>query len=178
MNGEANHGREQQRPAGIGERVQRARERRGWRLLDLAYKAGVSQSYLSRVERNQSVPGLEIAQRLADALDMPLMELLGEQDAPTEDETLEMLMRRIVEQEGVDPKMAEELTRQLLQYIHLPYEVRHNVYRYAVYLAREEGVLPPASLEMPAEDDTEAQNANPPTPAARRRPAGRSDVAG
>jgi len=50
----------------VGDWVKAEREKRGWSQRGLAQRAGLEQSYLSKLERNKSVrPGADIIQRLA-----------------------------------------------------------------------------------------------------------------
>jgi transcriptional regulator with XRE-family HTH domain len=67
------------------------RRRRRVSQLELALDAGTTQRYVSFMESNRSVPGREMAVRLAEALDVPLRErnslLLAAGYAPAYDET-------------------------------------------------------------------------------------------
>lgn len=68
-----------------GERIRHLRRLRGWRLVDLAEKVDISAAYLSRIEQGQQEPSLEVLTKIADALGVPLAEILeggpvGEQD--------------------------------------------------------------------------------------------------
>jgi ribosome-binding protein aMBF1 (putative translation factor) len=59
----------------LGERIRGAREALGESQLNLAAAAGISQGYLSQLERDEREPTLSIAARLATALDISLDEL-------------------------------------------------------------------------------------------------------
>ncbi len=62
----------------IGERIQKARERRGLTQRDLAARTGLSQQYLSLLERgDRTNPTLDTLMVLAKALDVSLMALMG-----------------------------------------------------------------------------------------------------
>lgn len=63
----------------LGRRVQAAREQRGYSVRGLARDAGLSDTMLHRIERGESMPGLEVAARLAQALAVrPSWLLFGE----------------------------------------------------------------------------------------------------
>jgi transcriptional regulator with XRE-family HTH domain len=62
----------------IGTTVRRARRRAGLSQAELGRRARVAQPYLSRLEAGlQQNPGLAVLKRLAKALGVPLMKLLG-----------------------------------------------------------------------------------------------------
>ena len=60
----------------FGARVRRERQRRGWPLRELSAKSGVTINSLSLVERDLGGIGLNSAARIADALGLPLGDLL------------------------------------------------------------------------------------------------------
>jgi transcriptional regulator with XRE-family HTH domain len=62
---------------GVG-KVRLLRQERGWTLDALADRAGVTKSYLSKVERGQNVPSIAVAMRLAEALRIDVGELFGD----------------------------------------------------------------------------------------------------
>lgn len=78
----------------IGDVLRKIREGRGERLLEVALRAGTDGGNLSRIERNEQRPSLDLLERLADALETPVSTLyqavegkgpvndLGEQGAP------------------------------------------------------------------------------------------------
>ena len=68
-------------PPEVGAALQRLRLARGLTLEDLSRIAGVSKSMLSQIERNQANPTVAVVWRLANALGVPIAELLGA--APT-----------------------------------------------------------------------------------------------
>jgi transcriptional regulator with XRE-family HTH domain len=62
----------------LGAMLKRTRERRGLSQVELCKRARVSQAYLSRLEAGEKRnPGIQILQRLAKALGVPVTELLG-----------------------------------------------------------------------------------------------------
>jgi transcriptional regulator with XRE-family HTH domain len=56
--------------------LRRLRHARGISQEDLAYTAGVNRTYLSKLEKGVSYPGLEIIAKLADVLGVDAAELL------------------------------------------------------------------------------------------------------
>lgn len=65
----------------IGDKVRRARFSRGkmWTQKKLAEAAGLSQGYISAIERGEEFPSLKALQRIAEVLDCPLKEFIDEQ---------------------------------------------------------------------------------------------------
>ncbi len=64
--------------AQIGGRVKELRLGRGWSLRELASRAGISHNLINVLERGeQTRPSLDKMQRIADALGVPLFELIG-----------------------------------------------------------------------------------------------------
>lgn len=65
----------------FGQRLRALRRARGLALTELARRAGVSASYLSRVERGaRGTPGFAVLRRLAAALHVSLDDLVGLED--------------------------------------------------------------------------------------------------
>jgi len=62
----------------IGERIQLARKRRGLSLRDLASQCGLSASFLSQVERNQSSPSIVSLLAVCEVLGVPVSDVLPE----------------------------------------------------------------------------------------------------
>ncbi|GAA2060825.1 XRE family transcriptional regulator [Streptomyces albiaxialis] len=65
-------------------RVRQLRKERLMTLEALAGRAGVTKSYLSKVERGQSVPSIAVSASLAKALDVPLDNLFADAEELTE----------------------------------------------------------------------------------------------
>ena len=61
-----------------GERVKAARTEKGWSQLELSLQADVGQSTICKIERGQMDVSPANAQKLAEALDIPVMELLDD----------------------------------------------------------------------------------------------------
>lgn len=64
----------------IHRRLRRLREGAGLTVYALAQKAGVDKSFLGRVESRKASVGWASACRLADALDVPVGDLRGDDD--------------------------------------------------------------------------------------------------
>jgi transcriptional regulator with XRE-family HTH domain len=62
----------------IGEKLRKVRTRRLLTQDDLAQKAGVSQSTIANIERDNAEPQFRTIRKLAKALDIDPTELLGE----------------------------------------------------------------------------------------------------
>lgn len=61
----------------IGERVQAAREAKGFSRRELAERIGVHPSMIEGIENNRWKPGLDTFARLVQELDLSCQELLG-----------------------------------------------------------------------------------------------------
>lgn len=53
---------------GIGERIKTIRENKGLKQIELAEMAGISNSYLSDIEKGRTTPSIRTLTRLAEAL--------------------------------------------------------------------------------------------------------------
>jgi len=62
----------------LGERIRKARLQAGLSQREIARKSGITVSFLSQVEKNKSTPSLKSLQSIAQALDMKVNLLLGE----------------------------------------------------------------------------------------------------
>jgi len=71
-------------PPEVGATLQRLRLARGLTLEDLSRIAGVSKSMLSQIEREKANPTIAITWRLANALGVPIGELLSSPARPAE----------------------------------------------------------------------------------------------
>lgn len=75
----------------IGPRVRALREARGWTQSDLARRAGVSHSYVNRLESGRyQRPSQEQLGKIVTALGVPLSTFLAEISSPSEDEAREL----------------------------------------------------------------------------------------
>ena len=63
----------------LGPRIRALRQARGFTLRELAERAGVTESFLSQVEREVASPSIASVQRIARALDLAIAELFVEE---------------------------------------------------------------------------------------------------
>ncbi|HET7742400.1 MAG TPA: XRE family transcriptional regulator [Mycobacterium sp.] len=84
----------------FGKRVREIRHQSGLTLDALASRSGVSRAALSKIERCERSPGLEIAVKIADALGTNLAQLLGGVEEPAGSEVLR----------GAQPSITDEAT--------------------------------------------------------------------
>ena len=61
----------------VGEGIRRARQEHGWTQAFLADQARLSPNYVARLERGELGPSLFVANRICEALSIPLEDLLG-----------------------------------------------------------------------------------------------------
>ncbi|MFP4565720.1 MAG: helix-turn-helix domain-containing protein [Spirochaetaceae bacterium] len=64
----------------IARNVKQARKRMGFSQADVARRAGISDSYLSEIERARSNPSADALERIADTLGLRAYQLLLEED--------------------------------------------------------------------------------------------------
>src|SRR5690349_12504296 len=62
----------------VGGNLKRARSARGFSLVELARRSGVSRSMLNQIERGQSAPTINVLFKIAQALDEPFSALLAD----------------------------------------------------------------------------------------------------
>ena len=61
----------------FGQAVRQLREARGWSQERLAGRAELNRSYMGEIERATAMPSLATAAKLAQALDVPLSQLIS-----------------------------------------------------------------------------------------------------
>ena len=66
----------------IGQRLREIREAKNLSQGDIAEGTGLVRPYISRVENGHTIPGLETLEKWAQALDMPLYQILYEGEEP------------------------------------------------------------------------------------------------
>lgn len=85
----------------IGPVLRELRLRREWSLSELAQRAGVSRSHLSRLERGQSIPSFKILSRLARALGTSVTYFASVEDTSRElDDALGVYLQRLAIPKG------------------------------------------------------------------------------
>ena len=65
----------------LGPRIRSLRQARRLTLRDVADRAGVTESFLSQVERDVTSPSIATVQRIARALDLSIAQLFAEEPA-------------------------------------------------------------------------------------------------
>jgi XRE family aerobic/anaerobic benzoate catabolism transcriptional regulator len=84
----------------LGERVRAARARGGMTRKDLAAESGVSERYLAHLESGQGNISVLLLQKVAAAFDLPLGQLLSEENEPAVELTLiQQFLRRLPPQQ-------------------------------------------------------------------------------
>lgn len=66
----------------IGERLREIREHKNLSQGDIEHRTGLLRCYISRVENGHTVPAVETLEKLAQAFEMPLYQLLYDGDEP------------------------------------------------------------------------------------------------
>lgn len=61
-----------------GKIIAELRDKKGWSQADLANASGVSRVMIGKYEREEAVPSIDAAKKIADALDASLDNLVGE----------------------------------------------------------------------------------------------------
>jgi DNA-binding XRE family transcriptional regulator len=61
----------------VGEGIRRARQEHGWTQAFLADQARLSPNYIARLERGELGPSLFVANRICEALNIPIEDLVG-----------------------------------------------------------------------------------------------------
>ncbi len=96
----------------LGERIRARRQRRGWKLKDLARESGMSVPYLSDLERDQSAnPTLETLNTIARALECEPTDLLGDGDTRGADVPLSVSLQRFVNSPSFSKKLQRHAER-------------------------------------------------------------------
>src|SRR5262245_10081790 len=93
----------------MGRRVRESRERRGMSRRALAEAAEISERYLAQLEAGEGNASVVLLRRVAAALGMSLIELVGENESPVE----QRLIRRFFE--GLPAHRLEDVILQLMR---------------------------------------------------------------
>lgn len=75
----------------LGSKITELRKQKGWSQIELAKKLEVSMEIVGRYERNEAVPSIEIAKRMADAFEVSLDYLVGSTEQELDKATLTRL---------------------------------------------------------------------------------------
>lgn len=60
----------------LGQKIRELREKRSWRQIDLAAHAELSKTHISELENGKREVGLKTLERLADALEVKISEIM------------------------------------------------------------------------------------------------------
>lgn len=60
----------------LGMKIRELRRKRGWRQIDLAAHAELSKTHVNELERGKREAGLNVLERLADALEIRISDLM------------------------------------------------------------------------------------------------------
>jgi len=92
----------------IGERIIALRKKKGWSQTDLAQAIDASRDMIGKYERNDNLPSIEVAFKLAEVFDVSVDYLLGKgQYASYDKDTI----RRLQDIENLDPDTKMTLFR-------------------------------------------------------------------
>lgn len=89
----------------IGDRITQARKQLKWSQADLGKKVGVSREIIGRYERGEVSPSIEVAIKIAEALDVSLDYLAGGNVAHFDNKTIKL----INEIEELAPEVKDKL---------------------------------------------------------------------
>jgi len=79
----------------IGNRITELRKNKGWSQTELAKQINISKEAVGKYERNEAVPSVETAKKIADAFNVTLDYLVNETAAPSFDKTTVSRMQKI-----------------------------------------------------------------------------------
>jgi len=89
----------------IGERITHARKQLKWSQADLGHKVGVSREIIGRYERGEVSPSIDVAIKIAEAMDVSLDYLAGGNVAHFDNKTIKL----INEIEELAPEVKDKL---------------------------------------------------------------------
>src|SRR4030042_3533912 len=89
----------------IGERITQARKQLKWAQADLGHKVGVSREIIGRYERGEVSPSIDVAIKIAEAMDVSLDYLAGGNVAHFDNRTIKL----INEIEELAPEVKDKL---------------------------------------------------------------------
>jgi len=87
----------------LGSKISALRKKKGWSQSELARKIEVSREIVGRYERNDAIPSIDIAKRMADTFEISLDYLVGN----TEEKLDKATLNRILEINKLQPKERE-----------------------------------------------------------------------
>jgi transcriptional regulator with XRE-family HTH domain len=90
----------------VGTTIMNLRKEKGWSQTDLAKASSISREIIGKYERDEAVPSIEFAKRIADALGVSLDYLAGKEDNSDLLKDADMV-RRIKDISNMPPKEKE-----------------------------------------------------------------------
>ena len=84
----------------IGSRIIKLRKAKNWSQTDLAKEINVSRVIIGRYERNEALPSIDVAKKIADAFEVSLDYLVG----ATEKNMDKTMLKRIQEVDKMKPE--------------------------------------------------------------------------
>ena len=87
----------------LGSKVTELRKQKGWSQSELAKRIEVSREIIGRYERNDAIPSIDIAKRMADVFEVSLDYLVGNAEQKVDKATL----NRVLEIDKLQPKDKE-----------------------------------------------------------------------
>jgi len=75
----------------LGTKITELRKEKGWSQSELSKQIDVSREIVGRYERNDAIPSIEVAKRLASAFEVSLDYLVGNTEKSVDKETLNRL---------------------------------------------------------------------------------------
>jgi transcriptional regulator with XRE-family HTH domain len=91
----------------VGNRIQSLRKAQEKSLRSLAAEADISVAYLVKIEKGESSPTIEVIQRIADALKIPVKEITGAVDESSSRQLPASLRNFIEKYRGSIPELAD-----------------------------------------------------------------------
>jgi transcriptional regulator with XRE-family HTH domain len=93
----------------IGGQITELRKEKSLSQTEFASKVGVSREMIGRYERNEVLPSIEVAKKMADALDVSLDYLVGASDKSNKMAYDKRTLNLIYDIEGLEPTVKDKL---------------------------------------------------------------------
>ncbi|HEX6984271.1 MAG TPA: helix-turn-helix domain-containing protein [Planctomycetaceae bacterium] len=103
-------------------RLRELRRSRGMTQAELARQAKVTLSYIGKLEAGLSAPGIDLVERLADALGVPFAEMVPQAEPPDSETVLREQARKLTATlvEGADRETLQMLNPLLARLLEVP----------------------------------------------------------
>ena len=90
----------------FGKKIKELRESKGWNRSELADNIGISHVMVGRYERDETAPSVEVAKKMADALDTSIDYLVGD---GTKSSFNKKTLKRLEDIEDMPPTMKDKM---------------------------------------------------------------------